>query len=88
MLEDCPDLPACEIILSEAVKGVHLLGEIPLSDSDIEILANFVHQKISPSSSRGTATWVGLAPHQQTDAFAITRVEGRYFWRNHAYLAV
>jgi len=54
MLEDCADLTACEIILSEVAKGVHLLGEIPLLDSDIEILANFVRQKISPSSPRGT----------------------------------
>ena len=40
MLEDCADLPACEITLSER---------------DIEILANFVRQKITPSISRGTA---------------------------------
>ena len=55
MLEDCPDLPECEIILSEAVKSIHLLGEIQLSETDIEILANSVRQKITPSISRGTA---------------------------------
>jgi len=38
MLEDCADLPACEITLSEAAKSVRFLGEIPLSDRDIEIL--------------------------------------------------
>jgi hypothetical protein len=55
MLEECTDLTACEITLLEAKKSIRLLGEIPLSDRDIEILANFVHQKITPSISRGTA---------------------------------
>lgn len=54
MLEDCPDLPAYEIILSEAVKSIRLLGEIPLSDRDVETLANSVRQKITPNISRGT----------------------------------
>jgi hypothetical protein len=55
MLEECTDLQACEIILSKAIKRVRLIGEIPLSDGDIEILANHIHNKISPSFSRGTA---------------------------------
>jgi len=55
MLEECQDLPTCEIILSEAVKSVGLLGEIPHSDKDVDLLANFVCQKITPSISRGTA---------------------------------
>ena len=55
MLEECKDLQSCEIILSEAIKRVRLVGEIPLSDSDIELLADFVHNKISPSFSKGTA---------------------------------
>ena len=55
MLEDCADLPACEIILSEATKSVRLLGEIELSAEDIDLLARLVCQKISTSISRGTA---------------------------------
>src|SRR3972149_957956 len=54
MLENCTDPSAFEILLSEAVKSVRLLGEIPLSDKDIEILANFVCEKITPSISKGT----------------------------------
>ncbi len=62
MLEDCTDLPSSEIILSEAAKSVRLLGEIPLSEKDIEILASLVRQKIIPNISRGTAYLKAKAP--------------------------
>ena len=62
MLENYADLLACETILSEAVKSARLLGEIPLSDTDIEILASLVRQNISPNISRGTAYLKTKAP--------------------------
>ena len=48
MLENCVDLRSCEIRLLEALKTSRLLGEIPLSDQDIEILAAMV---------RGSTMW-------------------------------
>ncbi len=54
MLENCVDLTACEDTLAELVKSVSLLSDIPLSEEDLEILANLVHQIITPNISRGT----------------------------------
>jgi len=54
MLENCGDLPACEKILSQVVESVCLLGDISLSNEDLEVLTKFIRQKITPSLSRGT----------------------------------
>jgi len=54
LLEKCGDLHACEKILSQTVEGVCLLGDISLSKEDLEVLSEFIRQKITPSISRGT----------------------------------
>ena len=54
MLENCVDLQMCEIRLEEAVKSVRLLGEIPLSDQDIDLLARMVSDIVAPDISKGT----------------------------------
>ena len=47
MLESCQNLDACEEILSNKVQGIHLLGEIDLTDEDVDILVNLIRQIIS-----------------------------------------
>lgn len=82
MLEECTDLTACEIILSEAVKKIHLLGEIPLSDKDIEILSDLVHQKIIPNFSRGTG-YLKLKTPISLACFLV--VMGRFYDKDAGY---
>jgi hypothetical protein len=54
MLENCTDLPNCENILADASKNVRLLGDIPFSDGDLDILGNLIRQKIKPNLSKGS----------------------------------
>ena len=62
MLENCTDLLNCENQLAEAIKPVRLLGEIPLSDQDTELLARLVREVITPSISKGTRYLRTMAP--------------------------
>jgi len=62
MLENCTNLLNCENQLAEAIKPVRLLGEIPLSDQDIELLARLVREVITPSISKGTRYLRTMAP--------------------------
>ena len=82
MLEECTDLPACESILSEAIKEIHLLGEIPLSDNDIDILTDLIHQKLTPNFSRGT----GYLKEKTPICFAcFLVVMGRFYDKDAGY---
>ncbi len=59
MLENCPDLRACEETLSVRVARVKLLGEIPLLPGDLEKLETLIAQ----SFRLGVCTLAKIAPH-------------------------
>ena len=54
MLDNCIGLSECEILLTELVNHVQILGEIPLTDQDIEKLAVMVRTTIALNITRGT----------------------------------
>lgn len=54
MLEICLELSDCEILLAESLTHVRLLGEIPLTDQDIEMLGGMVKEVTTPDISKGT----------------------------------
>ena len=62
MLEGCTDILACEELLAGALKNVRLIGQVPLTDNDIENLSNLVKQTISSNVVKGTRYLKAKAP--------------------------
>jgi len=87
MIENCPDLQQCENRLSREVQKVHLLGDIALSNEDLDHLGTLIRQTISPDILRGTRflkrkaptclacflVWMGIVGYRDGDYWSAVR---------------
>ena len=45
MLEDCLSLSNCEKLLKAAIQGISLVGQIPLTEEDINKLSRLIREE-------------------------------------------
>src|SRR3990170_1229525 len=54
MLEDCLSLSNCEKLLKAAIQGISLVGQIPLTEEDVDKLGSLIREKIQTNIKDGT----------------------------------
>jgi len=62
MLEVCRNIPECESTLQQHLPSVRLLGQLPLTDSDLERIFAYVHQNFAGGADEGLSSVTDNAP--------------------------
>lgn len=62
MLEVCRNIPECESTLQQHLPSVRLLGQLPLTDSDLERIFAYVHQNFSGGVDEGLSSMTDNTP--------------------------